>query len=377
MCERKEAGSRKKYLFGTLVCLMLFSVCARPLPASAKSGSSTCQVTATAGETTPPSESGDGDNGEPEKPDPGDGAEKPDSGNGNFEEPDSEKEPSEEPDNPGDGDGTQPEEGDGEAEPGAPQATPEPGDMATEPDAPGALPGKGEVTGDGEGQETIPAESMEPSGEGGTAAGDDTDASQQPDTELSQTAETEKPDTQQQPDAEPSQTAEPGQTEASGEPGKHGGLLWQWVAALLMCCVLAVLAAAGVFQSIWTWLLFVFSRKSRRQFHGILTGKKNFFIHITDAKDSSRLVQEIIDGAGSLAECREEIMKETAVTEIPCQSRMRISYHGRDGMVRCREMAADEQGMFCFLKKLHGIGDVEVRITCRGTGIDISLHFCL
>lgn len=357
----------KKCLFGTLVCLMLFSVCTRPLPACAKSGSSTCQVTATAGETSSPSEPGDGDTGESEEPDPGGGPEEPAPG----------KEPSEKPDNPKDEDGTQPGEGDGEAEPGAPKATSEPGDMATEPDDNGALPGQGGTPGDVGGQETTPAESTEPSGEGGTAAEDDADPSQKPDTELSQTAEPSEPDTQQQPEKEPSQTAGTGQTEPSGEPGKHGSLLWQLVAALLMLCVLAVLAAAGVFRSLWIWLFFLFSRKSRRQFHGILTGKKNYFIHIRDAKDGSRLVQEIIDGAGSLAGCKKEIMKEMAVTEIPFQSRMRISYHGRDGMGHCREMAADEQGMFRFLEKLYGTGDVEIRITCRGTGIDISLHFCL
>lgn len=231
------------------------------------------------------------------------------------------------------------------------------------------MTGQGGTPGEGDRQETIPAESTEPTGDGGIAAGDDTDPSQ--------TAELAETDTQQQQEKEPSHTAGPGQTEPSGQPGKHGGLLWQLVAALLALCVLAILAAAGVFRHFWTWLLFVFSRKSRRQFHGILTGKKNFFIHIRDARDSSRLVQEIIDGAGSLAECRKEIMKETSVTEIPRQSRMRISYHGRDGMVHCREMAADEQGMFLFLEKLHGAGNVEVRLTCRGTGIDISLHFCL
>lgn len=350
----------KKYLFSTLVCLMLFSVCARPLPACAKSGSSICQVTATAGETPPPSEPGDVGTGGPDEPDPGGGPEEPDPGDGQPEELD----------NPGEEDESQPGDGDGEAEPDAPGTTPEPGDTASEPDGSDPMPGQGGTQGDGDGQETIPAESMEPSG-------DDTDPSQKPDVELSQTAEPAEPDTQQQPEKEPSQTAGSGQTEPSGEPGKHGGLLWQLVAALLALCVLAVLAAAGVFRHFWTWLLFLFSRKSRRQFHGILTGKKNFFIHIRAARDSSRLVQEIIDGAGSLAECRKEIMKETAVTELPRQSRMRISYHGRDGMVRCREMAADEQGMFRFLEKLHGTGDVEIRITCRGTGIDISLHFCL
>ncbi len=356
----------KKFLFSTLVCLMLFSVCARPLPACARSGSSTCQVTATAGETPPPSEPGDGGTGESEEPAPEGEPEEPDPGKGQPEEPDSGKGSSEKPDDPGDGNETQPGEGDGEAEPGAPGITPEPGDMASEPDDPEALPEQGETPEAGDGQEPTPVESTEPSGEDGPAAGDVTDPSQKPDMELSQIAEPAEPDMQQQPETEP-----------SGEPGKHGGLLWQLVAALLTLCVLAVLAAAGVFRSLWIWLLFLFSRKSRRQFHGILTGKKNFFIHIRDAKDSSRLVQEIIDGAGSLTESRKEIMKETAVTEIPCQSRMRISYHGRDGMGRCREMAADEQGMFRFLEKLHGTGDVEVRITCRGTGIDISLHFCL
>lgn len=367
----------KKYLFSILVCLMLFSVCARPFPVCAKSGSSTCQVTATAGETPPPSEPGDGGTGESEEPDPEGGPEEPDSGKGQPEEPDSGKESSEKPDDPGDGNETQPGEGDGEAEPGVPETTLEPGDMASEPDAHGSLPGRGGTPGDGDGHEPTSVESTEPPGEGSIAAGDDMDPSQKPEKEPSQTAGSGEADTQQQPEKEPSQTAGPGQTEPSGEPGKHGGLLWQLMTALLMLCILAVLAAAGVFRSLWIWLLFLFFRKSRRQFHGILTGKKNFFIHIRDAKDSSRLVQEIIDGAGSLAESRKEIMKETAVTEIPCQSRMRISYHGRDGMGRCREMAADEQGMFRFLEKLHGTGDVEVSITCRGTGIDISLHFCL
>lgn len=338
----------KKCLLSTLVCLMLFSVCDWPLPACAKSGSSTCQVTATAGETPPSSEPGDGDIGEPEKPDPG-------------------KEPSEKPDNPGNGDGAQPGEGDGEAEPGAPETTQEPGEAASEPDGPRPMPGQGGKPEPGEGhgrntpetgQETTPAKSPEHPGEGGTAAGEDTAPSQQP-------------------EVEPSQTAEQAQMEPSGEPGKHGGRFWQLAAALLMLCILAVFVTAGVFRYFWTWLLFILSRKSRRRFHGILTEKKNFFIRIRDAQGSSRLAQDIIDSTGSLAEYRAEAMKEAAITEIPRQSRMRISYPGRDGMVRCREMAADEQEMFRILGKLEGAGDVEVGITCRGTGIDISLHFCL
>ncbi len=335
----------KKYLFGTLICLMLSCACAWPLPACAQSGSSTCQVTATAGETAPPSEPGDG--GEPEKPDPGDGQEEPDPGSEPTGEPDSGSEPTKEPDSGNEPTG-EPKPGDGGgSEPGAPGTTPAPGDK--EPGA-GGKPG----TGDGQGknppetgQGTTPAESAEPSGEG-------MDPAQQPE--------------------EPSRTGEPQQEGPDGKTEGHGRLPW-WLAAILALCALAVLAASGVFRSCWAWLMFVSFRKSRRRFHGILTEEKNSFIRVRNADGSSRLIQEIIDSTGSLAEYRAELKKEAAVTEIPRQSRMRVSFTGRDGVRRCRETAADEQGMLRILEKLNGAGGVEVRIICRGAGIDIPLLF--
>lgn len=347
----------KRYLFSMLLCIMLFSACAWPLPACAQSGSSTCQVTATAGETPPPDSGG----GKPEKPDPEEGGpENPDPGDG----PEG-QEPSKTPDTPGDGDGTQPGAGGGEAIPSEPTAVPEPGDAAPGADKPSPEAGKGGSPDpeDGRntpetGQETPPAESMGPAGEGGTAPGD---GENQP----------------QKPETEPSQTAEPAQTEDPMGPEGHSGGLWRLLAALLLLCILAVLAAAGVFRRLWIGLLFAFFRKSRRKFHGILTEEKNFFIHIRNAGDGSRLAQEVIDSIGGLAEYQAEIRKETAVTEIPRQCRMRITYAGRDGRKHCRETEAGEQRMFRILEELDGAGDVEVRITCKGTGINIPLYFCL
>lgn len=337
----------KKYLFNTLLYLMLFSACAWPLPACAQSGSSTCQVTATAGET-PPSDSG---GGKPEKPDPGEGgSEKPDPGN--------------EPEEPGPGE-RQPGEGGGEAIPSESADVPEPADVTPGTDSPSPEAGKGgnpDPAGGRDtpetGQETPPAESVGPAGEGGTAPGDGENQTQKPETE-------------------PSQTAGLAQKEDPMGPEGHSGWLWKLLAALLLPCILAVLAAAGVFRRPWAGLLFVFFRKSRRQFHGILTEEKNFFIRIRNAQDGSRLAQEVIDSTGSLAEYQAEIRKEAAVTEIPRQCRMRIAYAGRDGRKHCRETEAGEQRMFRILEGLDGVGDVEVRITCRGTGINIPLYFCL
>lgn len=321
----------KRYLFNTLLCLVLSSVCARPLPACAQSGSSTCRVTATAGETPPP-DSGGGGTGEPEKPDPGEGG----------------------PETPDPGDGS------GEAVPSEPADVPEADTPSPEAGKEGSPDPAGGSNTPETGQETPPAESMGPAGEGGTAAGDGGNQTQEPETE-------------------PARTAEPEPAEDPMEPEGHRGWRWKPLAALLILilCILAALASAGVFRCLWTGLLFVFFQKSRRQFHGILTREKNFFIHVRDARDGSRLAQEVIDGTGSLAEYRAEIRKEKAATEIPRQCRMRISYTGRDGRKRCRETGAEEQRMFRILAGLGGTGDVEVRITCRGTGIDIPLYFCL
>lgn len=350
----------KKYLYGTLVCLMLFSACARPLPACARAGSSTCQVTATAGEAQTPSEPGDGEqdkpdtgDGEQEKPEPGDRPEEPNPGNGQPEEPgpgDESGEPSPgegepETSNPGKGQPEEPDSGKGQpalpddtgtgdgtqpGEDGAPEAGQEPGD-----DAPGQggkqEPAGGQAGSTPEaGQGTQPAESTGPAREGGTAARDD---------------DTPQP----QPETEPFQTGEPGQAEPSGEPGENSQWPLKLLAVLTALCILAVLVATGVLRYIWTWLLFAFFKRSRRRFHGILTKEKNFFIRVRAAGSSSRLVQEIIDSAGSLAEYEAGIRKGPAVTEIPCQCRMRFSYTDKGGRKRCRETAAEEERMFRIL----------------------------
>ena len=122
-------------------------------------------------------------------------------------------------------------------------------------------------------------------------------------------------------------------------------------------------------------LRFLLFGRSRIRFHGILTDEKSFFIRVKNAQEGSGLVQDMIDSSGSFVEFKKEVLKETAVTFISGQSRMRISYTGRNGRKRVREMVAGERRLFRLLEKLEGAGKVEVRITCRGTGIDIPLVF--
>ena len=150
----------------------------------------------------------------------------------------------------------------------------------------------------------------------------------------------------------------------------------QWtLLTVLALCILAALSAAGAFRWLWMLLYFLLFKRKRVLFHGILTEEKSFFIRVRNAEESSGLVQDIIDSAGSFIKFKREVLQETAVTFIPRQSRMRISCHGYNGRKRIRETAAGEQRLFRILGKLEGTGEVEVRITCRGTGIDIPLVF--
>lgn len=327
----------KKYLFSMLLCLALFSVCIRPFSVCA-SGSSTCQVTATVGQTEPPQS----EEGDPENPDPG----KEPGEEGTPGSP----EPSEEPGGPGNG----------EPDPGASETSPEPGsagEATPKPDASQPSP---------EPEEEQVSETVEEPGE----------ASSEP--EAGSGEETEAPEEDPAREGEePSQTMESVQEEPAGGLGGYLSLLLWAALMILIFCILMVLAATGVFRFLWTWLLFVFFRKGRRQFHGILTAEKSCFIRVRKAGEGSRLVQEIIDSTGSFAECKAGILEEEAVTEIPRQSRMYIFYTDRDGRRHRRKATAEEQKMFRILEGLAGAGEVEVRITCGGTGIKISLWFCV
>lgn len=335
---RKEALLKKGIVFHILICFVVLAVCVRPLQLNAQSGSSTCQVTATAGETEPPP-SGDTGSGEEDPEKPGITAE-PEAGP--TEEPG--VGPSEEPE-PGE---AAPEEGK-EMEPGETEAPP--------------IPEGGKTPGSGEGNGPAgDSEKETPEPEGTSIPGEDT---ARPDTGGDIPGE----------ETEPVQTGEP----LPGEhPGKHDGydgfihwlLFW-----LLILSIFAALLAGGAFRWLWQLLRFLFFRRSRIRFHGILTNEKSFFIRVRNAEAGSGLVQGMIDSAGSLAEFRKEVQKETAVTFIPGQSRMCISCTGRNGRKRAREMAAGERRMFRVLERLEGTGEVEVRITCRGTGINIPLVF--
>lgn len=335
---RKEALLKKRSVLSILLYAVALIVCAQPLPLDAQSGSSTCQVTATAGETEAPPP-GDTGNEEEEPKEPGTTA-------------GPEARPTEEPgagptEEPGTG---RPEES---GEPGAEDAGPEEEGEEPEPGETGTTP---EPEG-GETEEGNP-EKETPEPEGTPIPGEET---AQPD--IGGDTPGEEP--------EPAQTVEPVPGE---QPEEHDGyvgfILW-----LLLLGIFAALLAGGAFRWLWLLLRFLIFRRSRIRFHGILTNEKSFFIRVRNAEEGSGLVQDMIDSAGSFAEFREEIQKETAVTCIPGQSRMRISCTGRNGRKRAREMAAGERRMFRVLEGLEGTGDVEVRITCWGTGIDILLVF--
>ncbi len=325
---------KKGIIFHILICFVVLIICARPLPLNAQSGSSTCQVTATAGETEtpPPGDAGDGEE-DPNEP-------------GTTEEPGAgpTEEPGAEPTGrPGAG---QPEEP-GELEPGetAPEEEekePEPGETGTTPKPEGTPGTEGETEPTGE-------SGKEPPGPEGTPI---------PGKEAAR------------PDAGGDMPGE----QPEGSDG-YGGFIYWLLFWLLLLSIFVALLAGGALRWLWMLLRFLLFRRSRIRFHGILTDEKSVFIRVKNAQEGSGLVQDMIDSAGSFAEFREEVQKETAVTCIPGQSRMRISCTGRNGRKRAREMAAGERRMFRVLEKLEGTGEVEVRITCRGTGIDIPLVF--
>lgn len=336
---------KKRSVFFILLYAVALIVCARPLPLNAQSGSSTCQVTATAEETeTPPT--GDTGDGEEEPKEPGTTAEP-------------ETSPTEKPgagptEEPGSG---QPEES---GEPGAEDAEPEEEGKEPEPGETGTTPkpegGKTPETEEGNPEKETPEPEVTP------IPGEET---AQPDTGGDMPGE----------EPEPAQTGEPVPGEQPEEHDGYGDFILWLLFWLFILSILAALLTGGFFRWLWMLLRFLLFRRSRIRFHGILTDEKSVFIRVKNAQEGSRLVQDMIDSAGSFAEFREEIQKETAVTYIPGQSRMRISCTGRNGRKRAREMAAGERRMFRVLEKLEGTGEVEVRITCRGTGIDIPLVF--
>ncbi len=322
---------KRRGVLQILICFVALVSCVRPLALNAQSGSSTCQVTATAGETEPPS-SGDGKD-EPEKPEP---TKEP--GSMPAEET---KEPEPEPaDEPGEG------------EPESEKDGAEQGETETP-----SKPEEGESTGTGEGTESSAREPKEesPEPEGTPRPGEETKPS----------------DGDSQEESKPAQTVEP-------VPGDHDGCrsVNRWLLfGLLILGILAALLAGGAFW--WLWVLFCFLLWKRKHivFHGILTEERSLFIRVRNREERSALVQDMIDRAGSFAEFHREIRQETAVTCLPSQSRMRISFTGQNGRKLARETAAGEKRLFRILKKLEGTGKVEVRITCRGTGIDIPLVF--
>lgn len=347
---RKEALLKKRNVFSILLYAVVLIVCVRPLPLNAQSGSSTCRVTATAGETEtlPPGDAGDG---EEEPKGPGTTAE-PEAGP--TEEPGAE--PTEEPGAGSPGESGEP--GQGEAAPEEEGKEPEPGEKEISP-----APEGGKIPGTGEGDEPAGNPEKEtPEPEGTPMPGE----------------EAAHPDTggdMPEKEPEPARTGEPVPGEQTEGHDGYGGFIHWLLFWLLLLSIFAALLAGGVFRWLWMLLQFLLFRRSRIRFHGILTNEKSFFIRVRNAEESSGLVQEMIDSAGSFAEFREEVQKETAVTCIPGQSRMCISCTGRNGRKRAREMAAGERRMFRILEKLEGTGEVEVRITCRGTGIDIPLVF--
>lgn len=333
---------KRRGILQILICFAALVFCVRPPVLNAQSGSSTCRVTATAGETEPPPS---GDEGE------------------GKEEPEPTKGPDEETGEPEIGSTKET----GETETGSSE---EQGEGETAPEQDGTEPGETESPSKPEGGEPPRT------GEGEKPGGDSEQQTPKPESTFQPGEETGSSDGrgESQEEMEQVQTGEP----APGEmPGDRDGCrrLNRWLLiGLLILGILAVLLAGGALR--WLWLLFRFLiLKKRILFHGILTEEKSPFIRVRNREESSCLVQDMIDSAGSFAEFRKEVLKETAVTFIPRQSRMRISCTGRNGRKRAREMAAGERRMFRVLEKLEGTGEVEVRITCQGTGIDIPLVF--
>ena len=318
---------KKICIFCSLICFAAFNICAEPLPLDAQSGSSTCRVTAAAGESEPPTAGDMGDvNENPENPE---STEKAEVGTDDEQgwPKESEAVPAEEQEK---------EEG---ADPGSEGET---GTASKQEEA--ETPGTWGI------QETVedPAKGIPKSEE-----------IPEPE-EISELEEI----------SIPIETARP---DAGGGPPDGGFIRWLlWVVGIL-----ASLLSIWAFRRLWMLLRFLLFGRSRIRFHGILTDKESLFISVENGEEDSRLVQDIIDNAGSLTEFKEEVMKEAAATFLPVQSRMRISRIGRDGRKRILEMRAGEGRMFRVLEKLEGAGEVEVRITCRGTGIDIPLAFRL
>lgn len=363
---RKESLLKKRNVFRMLIYLAALILCVRPLPLNAQSGSSTCQVTATAGEkeTPPPGDTGD-ENNDPTEP-------------GTTAEP--EARPTEKPEGSGDGEPeTRPTEkpggpGDGETETEAPKESGEPEKETATPEE--KEPELGEA-----GSTPKPGGGKTPGTEGEKeSTGDSGKESQEPQETPMPREEPGDPGTGGDGDTpgeeeEAVQTGEPVPGELPGGHDGYGSLLNWLLIGMLILCLIAALLAGGAFR--WLWMLFCFFifRRSHIRFHGILTEKNCFFIRVKNAEESTGLVQGMIDRAGSFAEFKEEVLKETAFTCIPGQSRMRISCTGWNGRKRDGEMAASERRLFRILEKLEGTGEVEVRIACRGAGIDIPLVF--
>lgn len=337
---------KKRGILQILIYFAALAFCVRPLAINAQSGSSTCQVTATAGETEPPPSGDEGEGKEdPEEPEPTKGPE---------------NRPAEETGKPE----TEPTKESGEPDSGSSE---EPGEEAAQEKGP-TEPGETESPSKPEGGEAPGA------GEGGKPEGDSEKEAPEPENTPQPGEETNPSDGDSQEETEPVQTGEP----APGKlPGDHDGCrsMNRWLLfGLLILGIFIALLAGGAFR--WLWVLFCFLfLKKRIPFHGILTEERSPFIRVRNREEGSGLVQDLIDSAGSFAEFHREIRKETAVTYLPGQSRMRISFTGQNNKKWSRETQAGEQRLFRILKKLEGAGKVEVRITCRGTGIDIPLVF--
>lgn len=337
---------KKRNIFCILICLTALILCFRPLPLNAQSGSSTCQVTATAGEkeSSPPGDMGDG---KEESSEPGTTTEpeaRPTEKPGEPGTGEAETEPSKEP-------GKQEEEG---TDPEGEVTTQKPGETGQTPEPEvGKTPGA--------------EEEQEPDGD----SGQESQKSEDPPAPGEETTSLDKGGDMPGEESGPVGTGEP---VPEGHDEYSSIICWLLVGMLLLC-IFAALLAGGILG--WLWMLFCFMlfKRSRIRFHGILTDKKSFFVRIKNAEESSGLVQGMIDSAGSFAEFKKEVLQETAFTSIPRQSRMRISCTGRNGRKRDGEMEASERRLFRILERLEGTGEVEVRITCRGTGIDILLVF--
>lgn len=155
--------------------------------------------------------------------------------------------------------------------------------------------------------------------------------------------------------------------------------LWKYVRA----------AFVSAFVSVFVWLCFttnllsyirlltghIFLKGKKRKFHGILTRERNPFI-VVDAPDGmEETVQDVIGQTEDVAACIKRLKESGAVTYLPFETKMTLSYKGENSSLKSVSMEADENKLYDTLESLHGRGEVTVRFSNDAVKINIKLNY--